>query len=97
MQPPIPKPFVATALQQFDEVTYRFLLHAPMDLQDFAKNLACVSRVEEMHRGTEEFFIYINPRYNAQEAYDFILDQLKSESDKVELGSNWPIEEVLKK
>jgi hypothetical protein len=64
------------------------LFAAGMELADFTEKMSCVSHVVRLATQNQSH-VYISPLYDTQEAYAYIAEQLRVESEKVELGPVW--------
>lgn len=85
-----PKPFVMENPEQYAPGKWQFSLTAPDSLITFTKNLACVVNVVPIYG--ESHLVVINPRWDYQEAWMFIYEQLESESNETKLDDVWTIE-----
>lgn len=91
--PPKPKPFDMTE-PFYENGIWCFWLTADMPVLQFVSHLNCVLNVSFLPppfalRAHARILIRINPRYDHQEAWLWIYDQLELESGEVELNVAW--------
>ncbi len=91
--PPRPKPFDMT--EPFNEHgVWCFWLTADLPVLQFVTHLNCVLNASFMPppfvaRPHGRVLVRINPRYDHQEAWLWLYEQLELESSKVELSESW--------
>lgn len=90
---PRPKPFHITEAKQ-ERGLWCFWLTADDDVLDYVQHLHCI--LQPMH--TSPFFnrrlsgrvmFAINPRYDHEEAWQWIIDLLQTETSSIELNEQW--------
>ncbi len=99
--PPTPKPFHMTEPFQQNGV-WCFWLTADPDVIEFVRHLSCVLNVGYMapnffRRPNNRVMITIDPRYEHEEAWLWMHEQMETESNRVELPEELEIllEEVI--
>lgn len=91
--PPRPKPFDMT--DPFNEHgVWCFWLTADMPVLQFVTHLNCVLNVSFMPppfvaRSHGRVLVRINPRYDHQEAWLWLYEQMELESRQIELSESW--------
>lgn len=90
---PIPKPFHMTKLQNERDLSC-FWLTANDDVLRFVYNLNCIlmpasARTPFGRRLSGRVLFAINPRYDAQETWEWLHQLLETEASNVELDDTW--------
>lgn len=88
-----PKPFVMNEPHAYLPGRWEFVLYISEEYIGFVQSLACVSRVEDFQAAyKDEFHVHINSRYDHQEAWQWIYEQIESEMNEIKLSSLWDVE-----
>ena len=91
--PPTPKPFHITE-PKFERGLWSFWLTADDDILQYVRHLNCI--LQPMSSGsfftrrlTGRVMFAINPRYDHQQAWQWIVDMLQTETSSIELDEKW--------